>query len=108
MAVSKTWELPVEIVEPNQSHHDGTTVKLLKLNRAFDPDLVKQKILESVPIQAKNFSVLVNGKRVMMTKVPGHRIPFLEGTSFGPLHGEIIIVPVSQASAEEMGIQARL
>ena len=103
-----TWELPVEIVEPNQSHHDGTAVKLSKLNRSFDPDLVKQKILESVPIQAKNFSILVNGKRVVMAKVPGHRIPFLEGTSFGPVHGEIIIVPVSQASAEEMGIQIRV
>lgn len=103
-----TWELPVEIVEADRSQHDGTTIKLSKLTRSFDPDLVRQKILESVPIQAKNFSVLVNGRRVVMAKVPGHRIPFLEGTSFGPLHGEIIIVPVSQASAEEMGIQIRV
>ncbi|MFQ6114584.1 MAG: ATP-binding protein [bacterium] len=103
-----TWELPVEKVKPDKARGDGTTVVLSKLTRTFDPDLVRQKILESVPIQAKNFSVFVNGKRVMLARVPGHRIPFLEGTDFGPVHGEIVIVPVSQASASDMGVQVRV
>lgn len=103
-----TWELPVEIVRPDKGRGDGSTVILSKLLRTFDPELVRNKILESVPIQAKNFSVFVNGKRVVMAKVPGHRMPFLEGTAFGPVHGEIVIVPVSQASADEMGVQVRV
>lgn len=103
-----TWELPVHIMKPDQQRGDGTTVVLSKLTRAFDVEMVRQKIVESVPIQAQNFSVFVNGRRVVLAKVPGHRIPFLEGTNFGPVHGEIVIVPVTQASAGEMGIQIRV
>ncbi|MFQ5604281.1 MAG: ATP-binding protein [bacterium] len=104
----EAWELPVEILEPDRQRGDGTTVILSKLNRTFEPDMVRQKILESVPIQAKNFAVFVNGKRVFLTRIPGHRIPFLEGTQYGPVHGEVVIVPVSQASAEDMGLQVRV
>ncbi|MFQ5708680.1 MAG: ATP-binding protein [bacterium] len=103
-----TWDLPVQIETPDEKRGTGTTVTLLNLNRTFDQDLIRQKILESVPIQARNFAVFVNGKRVVMAKVPGHRVPFLEGTPFGPVHGEVVIVPVSQASADEMGIQVRV
>lgn len=102
------WDLPVDLVKPDKNRGDGTTVILSKLTRTFDSELVRKKILESVPIQAKNFSVFVNGKRVVMTHVPGHRIPFLEGTAYGPVHGEIVIVPVSQASANEMGVGVRV
>ncbi len=102
------WELPVEIIDPDKQRGNGTTVILTKLTRAFDIETVRQKILESVPIQAKNFSVHVNGRRVVLAKVPGHRIPFLEGTEFGPVHGEVVIVPVSQADANEMGLQVRV
>jgi len=105
---SDTWDLPVEMIQSNSNQKDGTTVTLTRLNRDFDPELVRRKIMESVPIQAKDFSVFVNGRRVVMAKVPGHRIPFLEGTEFGPVHGEIVIVPVSQASASEMGMQVRV
>ena len=105
---SDTWDLPVEMIQSNSNQKDGTTVTLTRLNRDFDPELVRRKIMESVPIQAKDFSVFVNGRRVVMAKVPGHRIPFLEGTQFGPVHGEIVIVPVSQASASEMGLQVRV
>lgn len=103
-----TWELPAERLKADKQRGNGTTVVLSKLNRTFDVEMVRQKILESVPIQAKNFSVFVNGTRVVMVKVPGHRIPFLEGTEFGPVHGEIVIVPISQASADEMGVQVRV
>jgi hypothetical protein len=102
------WELPVEIVAPDKQRGDGTTVILTKLTRAFDVEQVRQKILESVPIQAKNFAVYVNDRRVVLAKVPGHRIPFLEGTEFGPVHGEVVIAPVSQANAGEMGLQVRV
>ncbi|MFQ5771161.1 MAG: ATP-binding protein [bacterium] len=105
---SDKWDIPVETLKPDRRQGDGTTVILSKLLRTFDPEIVHQKILESVPIQAKNFAVFVNGKRVVMVKVPGHRIPFLEGTEFGPVHGEIVIVPVTQASASEMGVQIRV
>jgi hypothetical protein len=102
------WELPLEILEPDPKRGSGTRVILSRLRRTFDPEEVRRRVLESVPIQAKNFAVYVNGVRVVSTRLPGHRIPVLEGTPFGPVHGEIVIVPSSHASAEEMGIQVRV
>jgi len=103
-----TWELPLEILPADRQRGDGTRVVLSRLRRTFDPDEVRRRVLESVPIRAKNFAVFVNGVRVVSTRLPGHRIPILEGTPFGPIHGEIVLVPSSQASAEEMGIQVRV
>lgn len=105
---SGQWQLPVEMLEPDRQRGHGTTVILSKLTRKFDPEAVRQKVLESVPIQARNFAVFVNGKRVVLSRIPGHRIPFLEGTPMGPVHGEIVLVPASQASAREMGIVVRV
>ncbi|MFQ5650187.1 MAG: ATP-binding protein [bacterium] len=105
---SQHWDLPMEILAPDTRRGDGTTVTLSRLTRTFDPDTVRQKILESVPIQAQNFAVYVNGKRVVFARIPGHRLPFLEGTVFGPVHGEIVLVPASQAAAKEMGIGVRV
>lgn len=103
-----TWELPMTIYKPDKKRGNGTTVILSKLNRTFDIELVTRRIRESVPIKVKNFSVFVNGKRVMLLRVSGHRIPFLEGTEFGAVYGDIIITPASQASAQDMGIGIRV
>jgi hypothetical protein len=35
-------------------------------------------------------------------------VPFLEGTEFGPVHGEIIILPSSKASPVELGIEVKV
>jgi hypothetical protein len=105
---SDSWHLPLKILQPDTKREDGTTVILSKLNRNFDEANVRRRILESVPIRAKNFAVFVNGRRVVDIRIPGHRIPILDGTKFGTIHGEIIIVGISQASPLEMGIQVRV
>lgn len=103
-----SWELPMTIYKPDEKRGDGTTVILSKLNRVFDIEKVTQRIRESVPLKVKNFSVFVNGRRVMLLRVPGHRMTFLEGTEFGAVYGDIVIVPASRASAEDMGIEVRV
>ena len=46
--------------------------------------------------------------RITPRSLSGHRIPFLEGTEFGPVHGEIIILPSSTASPMELGIEVKV
>lgn len=103
-----TWDLPMELFAPNKKSGDGTTVILSNLNRVFEEEHVRRRILESVPIKAKDFAVFVNGRRVVDIRIPGHRIPIFEGTKFGPVHGEIIIVGATQALPQEMGIEVRV
>jgi hypothetical protein len=78
------------------------------LTRGFEPEEVIRKIVEGTPLKAQDFAVRLNGLRITPRSVSGHRIPFLEGTDFGPVHGEIIILPSSTASPEELGIEVKV
>ncbi len=102
------WDLPLRVVPPDPNRGDGTTVRLSRLRRRFDPAEVERHLMESVPLRAPEFAVLLNGRRVLNRQLPGHRIPFLEGTSFGPVHGEIVIVPAHLASATDLGIEVKV
>jgi hypothetical protein len=87
---------------------DGTTVRLVDLKRIFKPEDVIQKIAEGVPIRAKNFAVYVNRFRVTPRKWSGNRIPVLEGTKYGIIHGEIVILPAYSASTQNMGFEIKV
>ena len=64
--------------------------------------------MEGTPLRASDFIVRLNGLKVTPRSLSGHRIPFLEGTDFGPVHGEIVILPSSTASPDEMGIEVKV
>jgi hypothetical protein len=78
------------------------------MTKEFDPEEVIRKIVEGTPLKASNFVVRLNGMRVTPRSLSGHRIPFLEGTEFGPVHGEIIILPSTSASPVEIGIEIKV
>ena len=106
--VADQWNLPLQILSPVKERGDGTTVTLLRLTKAFEPEEVVRKIVEGTPLKASNFIVRLNGMRITPRSLSGHRIPFLEGTEFGPVHGEIIILPSSTASSAELGIEVKV
>ena len=102
------WNLPLEILAPDKERGNGTMIKLLRLTRVFEPEELIRKIVEGTPLKAPNFDVRLNGMRITPRSLSGHRIPFLEGTEFGPVHGEIIILPSSTASPVELGIEVKV
>lgn len=102
------WRLPLELLSADPSRGDGTTVTLLRLTRAFDPREVQRRLIEGVPLKAPHFSALLNGERVRPRSLAGHRLPILEGTPFGPVHGEIIILPASAPDPGPPGIEVKV
>jgi hypothetical protein len=102
------WNLPLQILASDKERGNGTIVTLLRLTRAFEPEELIRKIVEGTPLKAPNFDVRLNGMRITPRSLSGHRIPFLEGTEFGPVHGEIIILPSSTASPVELGIEVKV
>ena len=100
--------IPLTRLEPDPDRNNGTTVRLVDLKRVFKPEDVIRRIAEGVPIRAKNFAVYVNRYRVMPRKWSGNRMPVMEGTEHGIIHGEIVILPASQASTENMGIAIKV
>ena len=102
------WDLPLRPFAPDPIRGDGTTVTLSRLHRKFEPSEVERRLMESVPLKAPDFAVFLNGRRVLAQRLPGHRIPFLEGTAFGPVHGEIVIVPAHLASATDLGVEIKV
>lgn len=102
------WDLPLRLIPHDQTRGDGTTVTLTRLVRVFQPDEVERRLMESVPLRAPEFRVFLNGRRVMPVMLAGHRIPVMEGTPFGPIHGEIVIVPAHQASTLTLGVEVKV
>jgi len=102
------WDLPMRLVALDPARGDGTTVTLSRLRRRFDLTEVERRITESVPLGAPDFAVFLNGQHVKPLRLPGHRIPFLEGSPFGTVHGEIVIVPAHLTSATDIGIEIKV
>ncbi|TMA10134.1 MAG: ATP-binding protein [Deltaproteobacteria bacterium] len=106
--IGSEWKLPLEILAPNSERGNGTTVTLLGLTKRFDPPDVERKLIEGVPLKAPSFAVTLNGVPIRPQSLSGHSIPFLEGTGFGPVSGEIVILPASAASIEALGIEIKV
>jgi hypothetical protein len=104
----EAWHLPLEYLEPDTQRGDGTTVTLLQLTRRFDPKEVERRLVEGVPLKAPNFQVWLNGERVRPRTLSGHRIPVLEGTPFGPVFGEILVLPASASDPGPPGIEVKV
>ena len=102
------WSLPIRVHDPDPARGDGVTVTISKLKKNFSPEDLERVITESVPIRAPHFRVLLNDKEVRPREFSGHRIPFMEGTEYGLIHGEIFILPESRNSTRDMGIQVRV
>jgi len=102
------WDLPLRRLPADPRRSDGTTVTLSRLRRAFDPAEVERLLLESVPLRAPEFAVFLNGRRLVPLQLPGHRIPILEGTAYGPIHGEIVVLPAHLASTSDMGVEVKV
>ena len=103
-----TWELPLEILDPLPGQTDGTRVTLRQVTKRLDPFKVERKIIESVPIKAPHFAVYVNDSRVRSVRVSGRKLPFLEGTKYGLVHGEITLASLPRPAIEDVGIEVKV
>ncbi len=102
------WRLPLEILPVDFRKTDGTTVILKGLTRRFEPRDIEAKIIEGTPLKAPHFKVRLNGHTITPRSLTGHRIPILEGTSFGPVTGEITILSETSSSTQEPGIEVKV
>lgn len=102
------WSLPLEILPPDFRKNDGTTVLLTGMSRRFELIDIEAKIIEGTPLKAPAFKVKLNNHTITPRSLAGQKIPFLEGTEFGPVHGEIIILPQTLASTDELGIEIKV
>jgi hypothetical protein len=104
----ESWHLPVQYLEPDPNRGDGTAVSLLRLTRRFDPREVERRLVEGVPLKAPHFQVWLNGERVKPRTLAGHRISVLDGTPYGPVHGEIFVLPASATDPGPPGIEIKV
>lgn len=102
------WQLPLEILPPDFRKHNGTTVILMGMDRKFHPNDIEAKIIEGTPIKAPHFRVRINNHTVTPRSLSGHKIPFLEGTAFGPVSGEIVILSETASATTELGIEIKV
>jgi hypothetical protein len=102
------WRLPFEMLAPDFRKENGTTVILFGLERKFEPKDIESKIIEGTPIKAPHFRVRINSHTVIPRSLSGHKIPILEGTSFGAVTGEIVILSETASTAKQPGIEVKV
>ncbi|MBI4687113.1 MAG: ATP-binding protein [Nitrospirae bacterium] len=105
---SDVWQLPLEILPSDFRKQNGTTVILTGLDKRFDPKDIEAKIIEGTPIKAPHFRVRINNHTVTPRSLSGHKMPFLEGTPFGVISGEIIILPETASTLQDLGIEVKV
>lgn len=103
-----SWELPLTLLSRDLAREDGTVVTLTQLTKKFDKAQVERRLIESVPLMDPDFDVVLNGFTLLPRRYQGQKIPILEGTPFGVIHGELVILPASSASALDLGIDVRV
>ena len=102
------WQLPFEILPSDFRKQNGTTVILIGLDKKFEPKDIEAKIVEGTPIKAPHFRVRINNHTITPRSLSGHRIPLLEGTHFGAVNGEIIILPETASTPSDLGIEVKV
>lgn len=103
-----SWALPLERLPPEPGRGDGTRVTLHHLTQALAPAVVERVIVEGTPLRAPSFQVLLNGHPVLPPTYRGQRFPIFEGCLYGPVRGEAILLPETQASPDGMGLEVRV
>jgi len=103
-----SWRLPLEILPADFKKENGSTVILFGLERKFRPEDIEEKIVEGTPLKAPHFKVKLNNHTVMPRSLSGHKIPVLEGTPFGVITGEIVILPETASMKTEPGIDVKV
>jgi hypothetical protein len=104
----RSWHLPLRLFTPSQDQPDGTRVTLSGLTKKFRIEDVKNRLRETVPLSVHNFFVYLNGKRVTPHYMAGRSIPFMEGTKYGLVHGEIVIITRGPLPDKPPGIECRV
>jgi hypothetical protein len=102
------WHIPLAMEEADHRFKDGTKVTLVGVSKRFNLTDLEKYIREAVPLKAPDFTVYLNDHKVNPKFIPGHKIPFLEGTDFGSVYGEIIISSSAQQDISDAGIECKV
>lgn len=102
------WQIPFERLPADFRKQNGTTVILMGLDRTFDVKDIEAKIIEGTPIKAPHFKVRLNNHTVQPRSLSGHKVSVIDGTRFGPVTGEIVILPETASQTKDLGIEIKV
>jgi hypothetical protein len=86
----RAWEIPVLEQQVSGDGH-GTKVTLHDLRYPIGVDQLERRLRQQLPLNEKQFCVILNGTRITPHVVPGRRYRMRELTSHGAVSGEIVI-----------------
>lgn len=89
------WEIPYSLEKVGQEFGDGTQVILHDVVHHFTPQEVADRLRTSVPLDAKNFEVFINGVKLEPINVKGKRVPVHLTCEYGEITGHLILADKS-------------
>lgn len=103
---SQNWEVPV-IEHQSSRITSGTKVTLFNLKQSLNLDILERKLRSQLPLNQKNFRVLLNGNQLEPRYIPGRRFRIRQSTEYGPINGEVVVSSL-QLSNDQQGIAIRV
>jgi len=99
------WRLPLHRKAWNPHRGSGATVTLEELTKQFTLPEIERFIRERLPLTAPHFAIVLNGKQITPTYVPGRKFPVSVETQFGWITGELLLPNVLSRRTEDRGIE---
>ncbi|MBC8486290.1 MAG: ATP-binding protein [Bacteroidetes bacterium] len=86
-----TWTVPCTQLEPIDGENAGTQITLFDIEQHFTPQEVADRIRTTVPLDAENFDVYINGKKIEPIFIQGRRFSIDIQSKYGLITGELIL-----------------
>lgn len=98
------WEIPLDLLNYSEDEKDGTTVILYEVSQNFTTQEVADRLKKTIPLDAKNFEVFINNKKIEPIFIQGKKFEININTKYGKVEGNIIIANKS-LPYNELGIR---
>jgi len=85
------WNLKCEILEVKSEEEDGTTVILYDIEQHFTPQEIADRIRLTTPVNAPNFDIYLNNRKIQPIKFTGKKYPVYIQTDYGEISGELVL-----------------
>ncbi len=100
------WNVPI-IEHAVKDNAMGTRVSLFDINKDISLFDIERHLIHIFPLGDKNFTIYLNGAKLVSKFIPGERFKIKENTKYGQVNGEVIISSL-MIPKEMMGIGIRV
>lgn len=101
------WNIPLLEHNAEKNQDTGIRVSLFKIKKTLSIFDLERHLINIFPLTDRNFSIFINGVKLLSKYIPGQRFMIKEETKYGSIKGDVIIASL-MLTKEQTGIGIRV